>query len=71
MAKKNLPYDQKYYDEVETWPREQLEELQLERLKDELIWSYENSPYYKRTWDAAGIDPHIETLDDQIGRAHV
>ena len=35
MAKKNVPYDQKYYDDVETWPREKLEELQLERLKDE------------------------------------
>ena len=22
MAKKNVPYDQKYYDDVETWPRE-------------------------------------------------
>ena len=43
MAKKNVPYDQKYYDDVETWPREKLEELQLERLKDELLWSYENS----------------------------
>ena len=65
MAKKNLPYDEKYYDrEVETMPREQLEQLQLERLKDELIWSYENSAYYKRTWDEAGIDPHIESLAD-------
>ena len=64
MAKKNVPYDQKYYDDVETWPREKLEELQLERLKDELVWAYEHSPYYKRTWDAAGIDPHITSLKD-------
>lgn len=28
MAKKNVPYDQEYYDkEIETMPREQLEEL--------------------------------------------
>ena len=27
MAKKNVPYDEKYYDDVETWPREKLEEL--------------------------------------------
>jgi len=58
MAKKNLPYDEKYYDrEVETMPRPELEKLQLERLKDELVWSYENSPYYKRAWDEAGVDP--------------
>ena len=37
MAKKNVPYDQEYYDkEIETMPREQLEELQLGYLKDEL-----------------------------------
>ena len=65
MAKKYVPYDEKYYDrEVETMPRPELEKLQLERLKDELVWSYENSPYYKRTWDEAGIDPHIEKLED-------
>ena len=64
MAKKNVPYDEKYYDDVETWPREKLEELQLERLKDELVWSYENSPYYKRAWDEAGVDPHITSLKD-------
>ena len=47
MAKKNLPYDEKYYDrEVETMPRPELEKLQLERLKDELVWAYENSAYY-------------------------
>lgn len=65
MAKKNVPYDQKYYDpEVECMPREQLEELQLERLKDELVWAYEHSPYYKRAWDEAGVSPHITSLKD-------
>ena len=64
MALKNISYDQKYYDEVETWPREQLEELQLERLKEELVWAYEKSPYYKRAWDEAGVDPHITSLSD-------
>lgn len=65
MAKKNIPYDQKYYDpEIECMPRPELEQLQLERLKDEVLWAYEHSPYYKRTWDALGLDPHIETLAD-------
>lgn len=65
MAKKNIPYDQKYYDpEVECAPREQLEALQLERLNAELEFAYNNSPYYKRTWDAAGITPHCDTLDE-------
>jgi len=65
MAKKDVPYDQKYYDpEIECMPREELEKLQLERLKDELVWAYENSPYYKRTWDEAGVSPNITLLDD-------
>lgn len=65
MAKKNIPYDQRYYDpEIECMPRPQLEQLQLERLKDELRFAYENCPYYKRTWDEAGISPEIESLKD-------
>lgn len=65
MAKKNIPYDQKYYDpEIECMPREQLEEYQLKLLKDELKFAYENGAYYKRAWDEAGVSPEIETLDD-------
>ncbi len=65
MAKKNIPYDQKYYDpEIECASREDIEALQLERLNEELAFAYENSPYYKRTWDAAGLEPHCETLAD-------
>ena len=65
MAKKNIPYDQKYYDpEIETMPREQLRDLQLKYLNEELEFAYEGSPYYKRTWDAAGLKPHCDTLED-------
>ncbi|MGI6032263.1 MAG: phenylacetate--CoA ligase family protein [Coriobacteriales bacterium] len=65
MAKKNIPYDQKYYDpEIECAPREKLEALQLERLNEELQWAYDHSPYYKRTWDEAGLKPHCDTLKD-------
>lgn len=65
MAKKDLPYDQKYYDpEIETASREDIEALQLERLNEELVFAYENSPYYKRAWDEAGLDPHCDTLKD-------
>ena len=65
MPKKNIPYDQKYYDpEIETMPREELEKLQLERLNEELKFAYENAPYYKRTWDELGIEPHVDTLKD-------
>ena len=66
MAKKDIPYDQKYYDpEIECAPREELEALQLERLKEEIAFAYENAPYYKRAWDEAGVGPDtIQTLKD-------
>ena len=88
MAKKNIPYDQKYYDpEIECMPRPQLEEMQLQRLKEMVRYAYDNTVYYKRTFDEAGVSPDdIQTLEDiqkfpfidkkterdtQIGRAHV
>ena len=66
MAKKKLPYDQKYYDpEIECMPRPELEQLQLERLKEMVRWSYDNAPYYKQAWDEAGVNPEdIHTLKD-------
>ena len=46
-------------------PRPELEKLQLERLKEIVKFSYENSPYYKRTFDAAGVRPDdIHELSD-------
>ena len=42
MAKKNIPYDQKYYDpEIECMPRPELEKLQLERLQAMVKYAYE------------------------------
>lgn len=65
MAKKNIPYDQKFYDpDIECASREDIEALQLERLNDELRFAYDNSPYYKRAFDEAGIEPHCDTLAD-------
>ena len=66
MAGKNLPYDQKYYDpEIECMPRPKLEAMQLERLKTMVKYAYENTVYYKRSFDEAGVAPEdIETLSD-------
>lgn len=66
MAAHPIPSDQKYYDpEIECMPREELEELQLKRLKEMLVYAYENTVYYKRTFDEAKADPYaIATLAD-------
>ena len=66
MAKKNIPYDQKYYDpEIECMPRAELEAMQLERLQEMVRYAYDNTVYYKRSFDEAGVEPSdIKTLKD-------
>jgi len=58
--------ERKYWDEnIETMPREELEALPLEELKEIVRYSYEASPYYKRAFDEAGVKPEdIQTLSD-------
>ena len=51
--------------DVLTMPRDQLEALQLDKLKKTVVYCYENIKFYKDLFDDAGFDPHsIETLDD-------
>ncbi|MBW1817812.1 MAG: phenylacetate--CoA ligase [Deltaproteobacteria bacterium] len=45
--------------------REKLEQFQFELLKEELLFSYENSPYYRTAFDEAGVDPRkVRGLED-------
>lgn len=55
-----------YWDcEYETMPREQLREIQLERLKETVRRVYDKVPFYRRLFDERGIVPSdIKTLDD-------
>ncbi len=51
--------------ENETMGREELEQLQLERLQSTLSRVYMNVPFYRRKFDEAGIDPDdFRSLDD-------
>lgn len=56
----------KYWDEaLETLPREELEKRQLEDLKEIVQFAYDHAPYYKRSFDEAGVKPSdIQTLKD-------
>jgi len=54
-------WDQKH----ETMPREELEALQLERLRETINRVYNNVPMYKQRLDEVGIGPEsIKSLDD-------
>jgi len=51
--------------EMETIPREELEELQLKRFKERMQYVYERSPMYRIKYDEAGIKPEdIRKLED-------
>ena len=53
------------YKEIETAPREEIRELQNERLRETVRHAYENVEYYREELDAAGVAPEdIETVDD-------
>lgn len=58
--------DRKYWEpELETMPRQELEALQLGLLREHLQFAYDNSPYYRHAFDAAGVQPaDLHALSD-------
>ncbi|HET9919376.1 MAG TPA: phenylacetate--CoA ligase [Ktedonobacteraceae bacterium] len=53
------------YNEVETFPREKLRKLQDENLRNMVAYVYERVPFYRETFDRAGLKPgDIHSLDD-------
>jgi phenylacetate-CoA ligase len=52
-------------DPIETASRDELQALQLQRLKWSLSHAYENVPHYRASFDAAGVHPSdLKTLAD-------
>lgn len=52
-------------EEKECMPREELEQLQLERLEATLRRVYLNVPFYRKRFDEAGVDPDdIQSFED-------
>ena len=51
--------------EILALPHDQIEAVQLAGIKKTLVRVYENVPFYKERFDAAGFDPRaVESLDD-------
>ncbi len=51
--------------EIEKMPRDQLAELQLEKLTKIVRHAYENVAHYRKSFDAAGVKPDdLKSLDD-------
>jgi phenylacetate-CoA ligase len=52
-------------DAIETASRDELQALQLQRLKWSLRHAYDNVPHYRRSFDAAGVHPEdLHSLQD-------
>jgi phenylacetate-CoA ligase len=58
--------DQKYWNQkIETMPAQEIKTLQLKELKELVKHCYENSAFYKKKLDGAGVKPDsIRSLDD-------
>jgi len=62
---KDLTPDAKTLDAIETASRDEIEALQLQRLKWSLAHAYENVPHYTASFDAAGVHPNdLKSLSD-------
>lgn len=54
-----------YQPEIETASRDQIHEIQLEKLKNQVKWTYDRVSWYRDKMDEMGVAPQdIQSLDD-------
>lgn len=59
------PHSERYWSEIETWPRERIREAQLTALRKQLDYVAEHSTFYRRRWTELGFHPgDLRSLDD-------
>jgi phenylacetate-CoA ligase len=60
-----MTYSEFWNPKNETLPRDQLQALQLLKLRRMCEWAYANTTFHRRRFDAAGFKPEqLQTLDD-------
>ncbi len=60
-----MVYSEFWNPKNETLPREELQSLQLLKLRRMCEWAYANSPFHQRKFDVAGFKPdQLKTLND-------
>ena len=53
------------HDDIEAAPRDELRDLQGERLRETVAHAYENVPFYRERFDEAGVAPgEVDSIDD-------
>jgi phenylacetate-CoA ligase len=64
-GRRNMIYSEYWNPKNETLPRKELQALQLLKLRRFCEWTYANSPFHRRRFEAAGFEPEqLKTLDD-------
>lgn len=54
-----------WFPELETMDAKERERIILQKIRAQMAWAYERSPFYKKKWDQAGIRPDkIRSLED-------
>lgn len=62
---KDLTPDRSALDSIEIASRDEISALQFERMRWSLAHAYENVPFYKKSFDAAGVHPQdLRSLED-------
>src|SRR5574342_674220 len=62
---RSRPFSSEYWCGVETLPLERLKEIQLQRLKFLLSFTYERSQFYRELWDKKKVRPSdVKSLKD-------
>lgn len=52
-------------EEMELMPEDKMRDIQWRKLKETLDFTYQNSPFYRKKWDEAGVSPSdIRSFDD-------
>jgi phenylacetate-CoA ligase len=60
-----MPYSEYWNPKNETMPRDEIEQLQLVKLRRMCEYAYENVLFHRLRWDAAGFHPsQLNSLDD-------
>ncbi|MFX4261858.1 phenylacetate--CoA ligase family protein [Pelotomaculum propionicicum] len=57
--------DYKYWSPAETMPYKEMKRLQLARLREQINYLWEKSPFYREKWEQSGFCPgQLRTLED-------
>lgn len=55
----------KYWSPAETMPHKEMKKLQLARLREQINYLWDKSPFYREKWEQSGFCPgHLRSLED-------